>query len=96
MISDTGTWEDLEIIQRGILKLEQKRRSMWRERSQNIADRASVLDYLEAGADEFAFRMRRIEAELYELWDLKRKGLTRLNGSYEWSFAGPIIDTSGA
>jgi DNA repair exonuclease SbcCD ATPase subunit len=91
MISDIGKWEKLEEIQARIVYLEKKRQRMYSERSRRISDRASVLEYMEEGMEEFMAKMRQIEAELYELWASKRLGLSRLGNSYEWSFAGPMI-----
>jgi hypothetical protein len=64
---------------------------MYSERSRRISDRASVLEYMEEGMEEFMAKMRQIEAELYELWASKRLELSKLGNSYAWSFAGPMI-----
>ncbi len=95
MNSDIGNWEKLEKIHGRILHLERKRRRMYSERSRQIADRASITEYLE-GQEVFGAQVRSIETELYGLWAQKREELTRLRSSYAWSFAGPRIDVSAS
>jgi hypothetical protein len=93
MTSDAGKWDVLETIQRSINKLEKRRQQLYSSRARAIAERANVVDFLLTDKEKFIRDIEDLESELYQLWQEKRFVLTQLKGSYEWSWAGPRIQT---
>lgn len=84
-------------VHRRLWELTLTKQALYRQRARQIAEvglAQGPLAFIKDDPDEFCAMIQAIEEEERQLWGLKRRLLSELHTSKDWSWLSPVINVS--